>query len=1185
MIGARLGSVGLGWWGRGQALAMVLPAGMDAAAFVAHQVRLLEMEGAAEVAEASLDRGGDGAGDLSGLVERGHAVPRLVVSDVSTGLMGRTLVTLSARLGGDVPAHKLGPGDIVGLRPGKVHGSAKRDEGAAAAGLAATDEGQASSGLVASGLVYRCYADRVVVALDEFPEDDLPAGDASVVLVKLANEASGRRMREALGHALALDGRYAACRAVADVCFGRASVAAVGEAEVEACMARLERDVLGGPGTLGPGLNAQQRAAVGFCMASRDVAVVHGPPGTGKTTTVCELLRVAAASGLRVLATAPSNVAVDNMVERVAGLKGVRAVRLGHPARLLPSVLSVSLDALVAGSDSAALAKDIVQDMAGVSKQLAEWGDKRKRKGKRSEDSKRAGTGPGQAPAATRGALRAEMRGLRKELRERERRAVHEILGRCNVVFATCTGAGARSLGRWMEESREVFDLVVVDEAAMALEAATWIPLVLGRRCVLAGDHCQLPPVVKSDRAAREGLAVTLFERLALGDSSAKACSFMLETQYRMHADICAWPSRELYSGRLVADASVADHVLRGLPGVRDCDFTGTPLVLVDTDGCEGCEEAGGAGESKRNEGEARTVERLVRACLTPVADGGLGLDARDVGIITPYNAQVDVLRELLRDGGGLTAGLEIGSVDGFQGREKELIVLSLVRSNDKGRAAQVGKKQEDNGIGFLAEDRRINVAVTRARRCCAVVCDSQTVGRHAFLNRMVEHFNAKGEYHSADEFLGDDADAAALLGVLTDRLEAGAVADEEDAVGGAGAAEEARTTPDTTGTNPPAEEHQLRPAAGPVVAAASGSGSTPVPGDGVRQASAKEAKPKRPSLTKEDVKAKVEAFLAKAEGKAELGFSPNLNTYERMLVHDVCEELGVAHVSRGKDKQRRVFVLYGVPPAAKPDVDDAAVAKAEAQAPGKGVAGAEDAAPRGARGDPRTMAALAAERRLAAMQGTPLDHVTPPPVAPRMDISAVLGVEDGTEVGEESQEDGDEGGGEPLGEEARTSGPRTQRPRKGKKKKANKKGGGNAGSDRTPALPEVDDIDALLDELAVGNKYCSFKVSHGTTTCGRPTGMIGATCAVCRLRFCLEHGVPESHGCGDGIRRLERERHLHSHAVHAGASNLKPSQRKSLMGQLKAKVAGLVSGRSKARDEDADGAAQGNGRPAGRNR
>ena len=364
---------------------MVLPEGMDAASWVAHQTRLLGFEADAEVAEAST-ASEKGEGDVGRLVDKGHAVSRLVVADVSTGLMGRTLVTLRPRLGADLPAHKLGPGDIVGLRPGKVSGGSgdpkvSGDEVVASTSSSSSLSSSSSVGgmIFASGLVYRCYADRIVVALEEVPEEGLPGGDASVIVVKLANEASSKRMREALSHALALDGRYSACRAVADVCFGRTGVSCVSLGEAEAEVSRLESRL--GVGSVGRGLNSRQRAAVGVCMASRDVAIVHGPPGTGKTTTICEVLRVAAVSGLKVLATAPSNVAVDNMVERVAGLKGVRAVRLGHPARLLPSVLSVSLDALVGKSDAASLAKDIEKEMAAINKQLAGWGDKKKGKG------------------------------------------------------------------------------------------------------------------------------------------------------------------------------------------------------------------------------------------------------------------------------------------------------------------------------------------------------------------------------------------------------------------------------------------------------------------------------------------------------------------------------------------------------------------------------------------------------------------------------------------------------------------------------------------------------------------------------------------------------------------------------------------------------------------------------------
>jgi len=287
------------------------------------------------------------------------------------------------------------------------------------------------------------------------------------------------------------------------------------------------------------------------------VALIHGPPGTGKTTAVVELIRQAVARGERVLASAASNVAVDNMAERLlggeAGGKPLRVVRVGHPARLLPSVLGASLDARLAVSDGAAIVRDVKGELSAARNQL-------RREGRRA-----------------RAALKAEMSTLRRELAERQRRSVRQLLEASQVVLCTNTGAADRALSCLPPE--HAFDLVVIDEAAQALEASCWVALLRGRRAVLAGDHQQLPPVVKSEEAGRRGFGVTLFERLLCGPHGA-GLGVMLTAQYRMHAAVCAWASGELYGGRLIADGSVAEHRLCDLSHVDPTDETEAPLVL-----------------------------------------------------------------------------------------------------------------------------------------------------------------------------------------------------------------------------------------------------------------------------------------------------------------------------------------------------------------------------------------------------------------------------------------------------------------------------------------------------------------------------------------------------------------------------------------------------------------------------
>lgn len=518
-----------------------------------------------------------------------------------------------------------------------------------------------------------------------------------------------------------------------------------------------------GDGDEGDGdcLNAVQRDAVAFCLAADTFACVHGPPGTGKTKTVCALIRACVAAGQRVLVAAPSNTAVDNVVERLASggggsdngsggkldrrARGRAArgnnkssgdgdgdgggignmVRLGHPARILDSAQQYSLESRVARSDDSQLAADARRELRALEKKLSAQ----------------------RMPHAERRALWSERRALRKELVAFERRAVATVLSSSSVTLATLSGCGDRTLQRLARE--QPFDLVIVDEAGQALEPLCWIALQLGRRAVLAGDPCQLPPTVRSAEAERAGLGRTLLDRVfAAGDAFRGGVVRTLTIQYRMHRVISDWCSSAMYKGALQPDASVAEHLLDA--HAHDMDELAHALVLIDTAGCA-CEESEGIAaatpgapesddrvrallhaESRSNRGEALLVRQYVERMLAA------GVAAVDVGVITPYSAQVQLLRQLLLP---LSPCVEVSTVDGFQGREKEAIVLSMVRSNAKG------------DVGFLADDRRTNVAVSRARRHVCVIGNADVLQRRALLRSLVRHAGERGEVRSAAEY------------------------------------------------------------------------------------------------------------------------------------------------------------------------------------------------------------------------------------------------------------------------------------------------------------------------------------------------------------------------------------------------------------------------------------------------
>ncbi len=446
---------------------------------------------------------------------------------------------------------------------------------------------------------------------------------------------------------------------------------------------------------LAAALNPEQARALDLADRAEDVALVHGPPGTGKTTVLVEVVRRAAARGEQVLATAPSNLAVDNLVERLADA-GLSCVRIGHPARVLPGLLAHTLDALVEGHEAARIAKGLVEEAIALRRSAA------KRRQKR---------GPGRF-SSSRGQER-DARALLAEARALEARAEAEVVDRAQVVLATLTSLDAPAL------AGRSFPLAVVDEATQAIEPAAFLALLRAGRAVLAGDHLQLPPTILSGAAQAGGLGVSLFERLVeLHGGAAKAT---LAEQHRMNAKIMAFPSEALYGGALRAHPSVAHRAVDA-----------RPLEVVDTSGRGFEEETPAGSESKQNEGEAELsaaeVERILRLGVPPSA----------VAVISPYDAQVQRLRQLLAV--HVERGLEVDTVDGFQGREKEAVVVSLVRSNDSG------------DVGFLADVRRMNVAITRARAKLVVVGDGATVSRHPFYERFLRHAQSEGAWCSAWE-------------------------------------------------------------------------------------------------------------------------------------------------------------------------------------------------------------------------------------------------------------------------------------------------------------------------------------------------------------------------------------------------------------------------------------------------
>jgi superfamily I DNA and/or RNA helicase len=363
---------------------------------------------------------------------------------------------------------------------------------------------------------------------------------------------------------------------------------------------------------------------------------------------------------------------------------------------VLEPLLDRTLEARTAAHEAARIAAGLVEEALALRR--AALGRRRRR-------------GPGRFSEAR--AAERDARGLLAEARALEARAGAEVLDRAEVVLSTLTGLDAPAL------SGRRFDLAAVDEATQAVEPAAVLALLRAGRAVLAGDPLQLPPTVLSAAAQAGGLGVSLFERLAA--LHGEAARVMLTEQHRMHEAIMRFPSEALYGGALTAHPAVAGRALDG-----------APLEVVDTSG-RGFEESSPPGsDSRENEGEAALCAAEVERVLA------LGVAPGDVAVIAPYDAQVQRLRALLA--ARVEEGLEVDTVDGFQGREKEAVVVSLTRANAAGE------------VGFLADVRRMNVALTRARQKLVVVGDGATVARHPFYRAFLRHAEAAGAWRSAWE-------------------------------------------------------------------------------------------------------------------------------------------------------------------------------------------------------------------------------------------------------------------------------------------------------------------------------------------------------------------------------------------------------------------------------------------------
>ena len=454
-------------------------------------------------------------------------------------------------------------------------------------------------------------------------------------------------------------------------------------------------------------LNSSQLQAFRKVAESTDVAFIHGPPGTGKTTTLVQAIKQTIKDEKQVLVCAPSNAAVDLLVDKLSE-HGLQALRIGHPARVTEQSLSKTLDHRIAAHVNYKELRSLRKKL----EQLRTMAFKYKRKfGYHEKEQRRL--------------LMQEVKFLKADADLLEFHIVNDLLQNMEAICCTLVGSSHPVL------RGKKFKTVFIDEAGQALEPACWIPILKSERVIFAGDHQQLPPTIKSVEASRKGLSKTLFEK---GIENQGAQVSMLEVQYRMNEKIMDFSSRYFYGNKLIAHESVKTQLLRPYQ---------SPVLFIDTAGCGYHEKQDPETLSRMNAEEATLLLQQVELLVEDIGINAWLDEQITMGIIAPYSAQVDRLHKLAEASAilePLYRLIAINTVDAFQGQERDVIAISFVRSNDKGE------------VGFLSDIRRTNVAMTRARKKLIMVGDSATLSSHPFYLEVLDYVQKEGFYKSAFE-------------------------------------------------------------------------------------------------------------------------------------------------------------------------------------------------------------------------------------------------------------------------------------------------------------------------------------------------------------------------------------------------------------------------------------------------
>lgn len=448
-----------------------------------------------------------------------------------------------------------------------------------------------------------------------------------------------------------------------------------------------------------PNLNDSQNVAINGLLCAHRIGIIHGPPGTGKTTTIVSLAKSLLQSEKKILVCAPSNNAVDLLASRLSA-GGMKVLRIGNVSRVDDIVAHLTLDEQLRSHPDYSQIKKVKIEAQEASKAASAY----KRKFGNDERAYRA-------------MMYKESRELRDWARTLEDRIVDDVIQSSQIICATLIGIDSKY-------TRDLkFGTVIIDEASQALEPECWNAILKAERVFLVGDHLQLPPTVKSKKAMELGLDKTLLHHLADHITH----SYLLDVQYRMNDKILSYSNKSFYDGKLSSDSSVAEWTL---------DRDASPLVLIDTSGCGFDEEFDYKSRSISNVSEYGIIE-------TYLLDNSERFSAYSCGIISPYAQQVRMIRTRIEDQEVLkTWDIQVDTVDGFQGQEKDIICISLVRSNTSSE------------IGFLKDFRRLNVALTRAKKKLIIVGDFSTLSTYDLYRSLIDHVQEIGEYRSAWEFM-----------------------------------------------------------------------------------------------------------------------------------------------------------------------------------------------------------------------------------------------------------------------------------------------------------------------------------------------------------------------------------------------------------------------------------------------